>query len=233
MKRKKVILIISVSVVVVLALALVLVDLFCVKKYGVDPFLFLRKKVEIENISFQSDKDKDGICDLDDIVQGARKEVANKTKYRDGYFDGGYPPDSEGVCTDVVWRALKNAGYDFKTSIDKHIKENPEKYLNVKKQDTNIDFRRVKNQLVFLKDNALSLTTKVIPYDKENLKQWQRGDIVILEKYDHVAIISDKRRKDGVPYILHNANTYAKEEDALLRWSKKGIIIGHFRFPKD
>jgi len=229
MKRKKVVLVISVCATVVLAL--VLVDLWCVKKYNLDPIFFLKRKVNVENISFQSDKDKDGICDLDDIVEGARKEVANKTKYKDGYFAGGYPPDSEGVCTDVVWRAFKNAGYDFKTSIDNHIKENPEIYLNVKKQDTNIDFRRVKNQLVFFKSNALSLTTEVIPYDKENLKQWQRGDIVILGKYDHVAIISDKRRKDGVPYILHNASTYAKEEDALLRWSKKNLIIGHFRLP--
>ncbi|MDP4182013.1 MAG: DUF1287 domain-containing protein, partial [Bacillota bacterium] len=93
-----------------------------------NPFYFIKGSITVDNINFNSDKDKDGLNDLDDIVEGARKEIANKTKYKDAYYNGGYPPDSEGVCTDVIWRALKNAGYDFKKLIDKDINENLKDY---------------------------------------------------------------------------------------------------------
>ena len=36
-----------------------------------------------------------------------------------------------------------------------------------------------------------------------NLYQWQAGDIVTYDyPHEHIAIVSDKRGKDGVPYIL-------------------------------
>ena len=34
------------------------------------------------------------------------------------------PPDTEGVCTDVIWRAFKNAGYSLKDMVDEDIKNN-------------------------------------------------------------------------------------------------------------
>lgn len=200
-----------------------------------DAFFFLKGKVNIEKLKCEGDMDKDGITDMDDIVQGARKEVLNRTQYQSTYYEGGYPPASEGVCTDVIWRAFKNAGYDLKRSMDKDILEHTEDYKNgVKVPDPNIDFRRVKNQVVFFEKYAESLTRQVKPYDKKNLFQWQPGDIVVLNKSEHVAIVSDKRRKDGVPYIIHNASTIAvEEENILLKWSKSGRIIGHFRFPAE
>lgn len=87
------------------------------------PIISLRPPLKIEKIKFNSDKNKNGINDLDDIVKGARQEVINKTKYKDGYYSGGFPPSGEGVCTDVLWRALKCAGYDLKTAIDNDIKQ--------------------------------------------------------------------------------------------------------------
>lgn len=195
-----------------------------------NPFYFLKGRIQVQEITFSSDYNKNGISDQDDIVQGARKEVERKPKYKSAYYNGGYPPDTEGVCTDVIWRALENAGMDLKSSIDRDIKENLADYsASVSKADPNIDFRRVKNQYVYFKKFAQSLTTDVIPYDTNNLAQWQRGDIVVLQNGDHIAIISDVRRRDGVPLVLHNANTYAKEEDGLLRWYKNNKIIGHFR----
>ncbi len=218
-----------------IVLTLGFIALLCYNKIVyLDAFFFLKGKVTIEKIVCDGDMDKDGICDMDDIVQGARNEVFNKTKYQSTYYEGGYPPMWEGVCTDVVWRALKNAGYDLKSNMDKDILEHTEDYRNgVKAPDPNIDFRRVKNQIVFFEKYGESLTREVKPYDKNNLYQWQPGDIVVLNKTEHVAIVSDKRRKDGVPYIIHNASTFAvEEENILLKWSKSGRIIGHFRFPK-
>jgi len=198
-----------------------------------DPYYLIRPELKIEKIHVTSDKDGDGITDPDDILEGARKEIADKTKYRSEYYQGGFPPDDEGVCTDVIWRALKDAGYDLKTDIDEDIRENAEDYPRVNgSPDPNIDFRRVKNQHIFFKKYGLELTTEVIPYDAENLQQWQAGDIVVLERTDHIAIISDKRRKDGVPYIIHNANSRPKEQNLLMQWSEANHIIGHFRYPK-
>ncbi|MBS4537251.1 DUF1287 domain-containing protein [Clostridium sp. D2Q-11] len=196
-----------------------------------DPLYILRPRFKVENISTLKDRDNDGLNDIEDILQGARNEIKNKTVYRSGYYKGGYPPEDEGVCTDVIWRAYKNAGYDLKVSIDKDIKDSLEDYPRVNgKPDPNIDFRRVKNQHVFFNKYGKNLTLDVIPYDNENLKQWQPGDLVILKKPDHIAVISDKRRKDGVPYIIHNATDYPEEKNLLLRWSEEGKIIGHFRY---
>lgn len=211
--------------------------LVCIKKIDYKKPLYINKgqvEEKIEKIKFNSDKNNNGINDLDDILIGARQEVINKTKYKSAYYIGGYPPDTEGVCTDVIWRALKNAGYDLKAYIDNDIKNNLSDYAgSVKTRDANIDFRRVKNQYVFFKKFATSLTTDVIPNDKSNLLQWQGGDIVVLDNAEHIAIVSDKRRIDGVPFIIHNNYLSAKEEDYLMEWYNNKRIIGHFRFPKE
>lgn len=193
-----------------------------------------KNKVLVEKVIVNSDKDNDGILDLDDILQGAKIDADNKPIYKDAYYKGGFPPDNEGVCTDVIWRAFKNAGYDLKELVDNDIKENVADYFSgQEKPDPNIDFRRVRNLTVYFKRNSKILTTDIIPNDVNNLKEWQRGDIVVFDKpYAHIAIISDKRRDDGVPYIIHNSAPYTKENDMLIYWNENiSKITYHFRFP--
>jgi uncharacterized protein len=60
------------------------------------------------------DSNDNSIADPIDIVNSARKEVENRTYYKSAYYDGGYPPDDEGVCTDVIWRGLKRCWNHFK-----------------------------------------------------------------------------------------------------------------------
>jgi uncharacterized protein YijF (DUF1287 family) len=169
------------------------------------------------------------IYDTIGLVKGARKEVKNKTKYKSNYYDGGYPPKKEGVCTDVIWRAFKNIDINLKELIDKDIKDNTELYSRVNgKPDPNIDFRRVPNQLVFFQRYAESITTEINWEDEEILNQWQPGDIVIsLEPYEHVAIISDKSDSKGIPYIIHNTPPRASECPFIFN---EGEIVGHFRW---
>ena len=176
------------------------------------------------------DKNNNGTADCLDIVNAARKEAENETAYKDAYYRGGYPPDNEGVCTDVIWRGFKGMEVDFKPLVDKDIKENMADYPRVSgKPDVNIDFRRVKNLDIFFKRNALNLTTDLKPFDVENLKQWQPGDIVIIMKpYEHIAIISDKRSKNGVPYVIHNTSPHAVENESLAYWAP--YIHGHYRW---
>ena len=195
-------------------------------------YVYSQPTLEIPSIECPIDKDQDGIDDLKDIVEGAKAEVARKPVYKDGYYAGGYPPETEGVCTDVIWRAFRDAGYDLKAMIDEDIKENMELYPRVEgKSDPNIDFRRVQNLMVFFERHGQVLTTEVIPGDVENLSQWQPGDIVTFAlPLEHIAIISDRRRPDGVPFILHNSGPVASEEDRLLSW--RTPITGHYRFPR-
>lgn len=181
----------------------------------------------IETVKSENDFDGDGIDDFTDIVIGARLDAANKPKYHSAYYDGGYPPDEEGVCTDVVWRAFKNAGYSLKDMVDKDIEENVELYPRVEGvPDKNIDFRRVPNLKVFFDRHATSLTLD--PYD---IEEWQPGDIVIFgEQYVHIGIISDKRNSDGVPYLIHNGGQPVREENMLVKYTMWQPITGHYRF---
>ena len=190
----------------------------------------LPSRVKIETEYYGTDRNNNGKDDLLDIVEGARKEVDNKVPYLSNYYEGGYPPETEGVCTDVVWRALKNAGVNLKDDMDKDIAKNPEDYKEgIVKPDPNIDFRRVKNQKVYFKKYYEELTTEIDVDDVENLKEWQPGDIIVKRNEEHVAILSDRRGRNGVPYILHNAYNHATEDNYLLEWYRSGKIEGHYR----
>lgn len=192
----------------------------------------LGPSVEILPIACPIDKDGDGLDDLRDILAGAKAEVLRKPQYRSAYYQGGYPPESEGVCTDVVGRAFRDAGYDLRMLVDKDIREHPAKYPRIEGEiDSNIDFRRVPNLIVFFHRNAQELTLEIKPGDEENLQSWQAGDIVTYSlPHEHIAVVSDKRRSDGVPYILHNAGPVASETDQLESWPSP--MTGHYRFPR-
>ena len=178
----------------------------------------------IETVVSKTDYDNDGIDDYTDILQGAKIEAKNKPTYKSAYYSGGYPPANEGVCTDVIWRALKNAGYTLKDMVDKDIKENTDKYPRVAgKPDTNIDFRRVPNLKVYFERNHIVLTT-----DLRKIEEWQPGDIVIFGS-THIGIISDKRNKKGIPYLIHNGGQPIREEDFLETYDKYEPISGHYR----
>lgn len=169
------------------------------------------------------DKDGDGIDDQVDILEGAIAYVNTHPKYKSAYYAGGYPNDGYGVCTDVVAYALKAAGYDLMELLSADIAMHADMY-DIEVADKNIDFRRVKNLYVFFNLNAESLTP-----DIKDIKSWQGGDIVIFK--NHIAIVSDRRNLDGIPYVIHHANPFQKsyEEDIL---EKHDDIRGHYRWNK-
>jgi len=189
----------------------------------------LSKKITVKEKYIKVDRNQNNVADPLDIVNAARKEVKNRTLYKSAYYEGGYPPHSEGVCTDVIWRGLAGANINLKDLIDQDIYDHTSLYLRVEgNPDPNIDFRRVPNQNVFFQRFTESLTTELIPNDPENLAEWQPGDIVIyLEGTDHAGIISDKRTKDGIPYLIHNTPPFASE---IKLTSYKQPIVGHYRW---
>lgn len=187
-------------------------------------FYFLTRKTytnedfNIPNIKSNIDYDNDGIDDYTDIYLSALDYVKTKPKYKSKYYNGGFPNDNFGVCTDVVAFAFLNAGYNLRDLVDEDIRENMELY-NIDKPDKNIDFRRVKNLKIFFDRTATTLTNDVNEY-----MDFQKGDIVVFDK--HIAIISEKRNKKGIPYIIHNSGNLKYVEDALTRYN----IVGHYRW---
>ena len=181
---------------------------------------YTNKDFGIETYISLEDKDNDGIDDQTDIINNTRKYIKTKPKYQSKYYATGYPDDEYGVCTDVVAFSLKDAGYDLMELVYNHVKENRELY-DIDTIDKNIDFRRIVNLDVYFKNTAIVLTN-----DVNKIEEWQGGDIVVFKK--HIGIVSDKRNKNGVPFIIHHANPYQVhyEEDIL---EQRDDIIGHYR----
>lgn len=211
------------NIIIVICIIIILFILIFVL-YHKTKKVYYAKDFGIETIISKTDYDNDGIDDYTDILQGAKKEAKNKPKYKSAYYVGGYPPENEGVCTDVVWRALKNAGYSLKDMVDEDIANNVGEYPRVNgKPDPNIDFRRVPNLKVYFERNQIILTT-----DLSIIEEWQPGDIVIFGT-SHIGIISDKRNKQGIPYLIHNAGQPNREEDILKIYNEWNQITGHYR----
>lgn len=204
------------------------------------------RMIDMDNIGIQSDEDGDGINDQKDILLGAKKQLEVKAKniFLEGeretnYYQGGDPPPQLAICTDIVARAFKEAGFDLQKLVHRDISENFSVYplrkiWNQHVPDPNIDYRRIQNLEIFFKRNAKALTIDFNPINTENLNSWLPGDIVFFDMdkdgySDNVGIISDTTTRDGVPKVIYNyiEPGYTCEENIL----EKEIITGHFRFP--
>ncbi len=184
---------------------------------------YTARELGIEELSSPTDADGDGVDDWHDIMLGARDYIATDPHYKSQYYVGVYPDDGYGVCTDVVWQAFRAAGDELKDLVDADIAAYPGRYDNITTPDPNIDFRRVSNLDRFFRANALVLTC-----DFDDPAQWQPGDIVTFGSSDHIAICSDKRRIDGIPWIIHHGNSVedAVEADQIMR----SAVTGHYRW---
>lgn len=206
---------------------LLLIVYFILKNFGLIPEkAYDAQYFGIDVIKSEIDYNQNGIDDYTDILNGAREAGLKNPTYHSAYYSGGYPPEGEGVCTDVIWRALLNAGYNFKELIDEDIKNYTEDYSYIETIDSNIDFRRVYNIHVFLEKNTISLTTDIM-----KIEEFQPGDILVFSNDKHIGIVSDKRNKKGIPYLIHHTGSIANqmnhlEEDILSQYK----IIGHYRF---
>lgn len=173
-------------------------------------------------VDFRSsvDKDDDGVDDATDIVKSVRSYVATDPIYKSAYYAGGYPNDGHGVCTDVVAFGCRGAGYDLRDLVDEHIRNNRNLY-NIQYVDSNIDYRRVSNLLVFFRQNFIELTT-----DPTQIEQWKPGDILVMD--EHVGIVSDKRTVKGIPLVIHHTekDPHIREENLI---ETRTDIVAHFR----
>jgi uncharacterized protein YijF (DUF1287 family) len=171
------------------------------------------------------DQNGNGVDDYTDLVAGARIVAKEHPAYDDGYYQGGYPPDGKGACTDLVASAFKTAGYDLKAMVDADIAAHPADYPGVSAPDPNIDYRRTGTLDQFFKLHAVSLTTNVNVTD-----QWQQGDIVVFENTRHIGMVGDTRDAEGISYIIHNNRQSGPFEEDYLAHAKRYKVTGHYRF---
>ncbi|MDW7650691.1 MAG: DUF1287 domain-containing protein [Bacillota bacterium] len=178
------------------------------------------------------EKSPQELTTADLILLGARREVKDRVTYDAAYavisYPGGDVPADRGACTDVVIRALRHAGIDLQERIHEDMKDHFELYpqnWGLGAPDSNIDHRRVPNQMRYFERFGQALTLDV----RGHTDQWQWGDIVYWRFPDgrlHCGVISDRKNRKGIPLVIHNGGI-TREEDCLLRWE----IIGHYRYP--
>lgn len=207
------------NTVYVLLILLLIVVLYMLNEYKFfDQTIHKAEEFGFIDLISPNDYDQDGIDDYMDILISSRKYIKSKPKYKSKYYSGGYPDDRYGVCTDVVWNGLLGAGYRLKDLIDEDIKKNPSAYPTIENKDPNIDFRRVRNLRIFFERYFTVLTN-----DVTKVEEFQPGDIVVFS--NHIGILSDKRNRKGLPFLIHHDNAGARERNELDSYT----IIGHYR----
>jgi hypothetical protein len=151
------------------------------------------------------DHDGDGIVDPLDVLIGAKKLLFNHAHYIERYvsiqYPGGDVPRSEGVCSDTVIRALRNAGIDLQKEIHEDILRAPRSYPMVEKIDASINHRRVRTLLPWFVRHWKTLPrgTRYLP-----------GDVVFLDTFptregpDHLGVVSDRSGEGGLPLVINN-----------------------------
>lgn len=161
------------------------------------------------------------------MVDGAIKYLDTQPVY-DGskIYPGGVPNDGTGVCTDVIYYAAKAVGINLRTLVDEDRRADPGAYASSafpgEQPNPDIDYRRVRNLMVYFDRHAESLTK-----DTSDVAAWQPGDIVVW--HEHIAVISDRRNAAGLPYVLHHEGVEVGaryEKDA---FAERGEVLRHYR----
>ncbi|HLL20531.1 MAG TPA: DUF1287 domain-containing protein, partial [Kofleriaceae bacterium] len=183
------------------------------------------------------DRDKDGIPDPLDVLVGAKKTVKNADAYTEGYVSIPYPlgdvPREIGVCTDVIIRAVRNAGLDLQQALHEDIKRAKRAYPMVKGAgNPHIDQRRVATLLPYFKRHWEARSAAV----DDAADPLRPGDIVFMDTFprrsgpDHIGIISDVTGESGLPLVINNwTNGTVTAEMDLLTFVP---VLHRFRMPE-
>ncbi len=243
-------LIIIIILAIIFAITLSISQFTFKKVYGPPTALALLlprfRVINMDSVSIKTDYDSDGINDQKDILEGAKSQLKNPAAniFKNGnnetnYFNGGDPPAEIAICTDIVARAFREAGFDLSQLVNDDIAGNFGSYpLRINwgqtRPDKNIDYRRIQNLEVFFMRNAASYITVFNFSDTGNLDQWLPGDVVFFDMdrdgyTDNVGIISDFTTRKGIPKVIYNYIDpgYTVQKDIL----SSSSIKGHYRYP--
>lgn len=175
------------------------------------------------------DRDGDGIVDRLDVLLGAKKLLYNGARYLERYvaipYPGGDVPRTEGVCSDTVIRALRNAGLDLQREVHEDILRAPAAYPMVEKVDASINHRRARTLLPWFVRHWDTLPRGT---------RYRPGDVVFFDTFpqregpDHLGVVSDTVGKSGLPLVINNWTEGATDAEMdLLSWVP---VTHHFRW---
>jgi uncharacterized protein YijF (DUF1287 family) len=143
------------------------------------------------------DRDQDGIPNPLDIDLGAIKTTLDAALYDQSYmvldYPGGDVPREIGACTDVIVRALRNAGVDLQLELHEDIARAPRRYPMVERANSDIDHRRVRTILPWFRAHWTTLDPGEPP---------RPGDVVFMETIadrkgpDHIGVLGHRRGED-------------------------------------
>ena len=166
-----------------------------------------------------------------DIIIAARKQIGVTVSYDPEYrrleYPGGDVPKNTGVCTDVIIRALRiSHQIDLQKLVHEDMKRAFAKYPKIwglSRPDKNIDHRRVPNLQCFFKRKGYQIKTGKVGAD------FKAGDIVtcMVGNRPHIMLVSNRKLK-GVPLVIHNIGSGAKEDNSLLSFK----LTGQYRIYK-
>jgi uncharacterized protein YijF (DUF1287 family) len=165
-----------------------------------------------------TDSDGEGIADSLDILLGAKKAVLLHSEYRETApklaYPGGDVPPEVGVCTDVIVRALRNAGLDLQQLVFEDAGRAPKAYPGIRGRNTHLDHRRVRNLAVYFQRHWRPI---------RKVEELLPGDVILLDTFpsrpgpDHIGIVSDTLGRSRLPLIINAwTNGYRTEEMDLL-----------------
>ena len=177
------------------------------------------------------DRDGDGIPDPVDLLLGARKTVLNGSEYDGKYVKithrGGDVPREIGVCTDVIVRALRNAGLDLQEDLQEDRNRRPKAYPRMQQPNPSIDPRRVKNLSPWFAHHWKSRPVDVF-------EDYRPADVILMNTLpadgpDHIGIISDRLGRSGKPLVINNWTVgHTTAEMNLLDWVE---VTHRYRWP--
>jgi uncharacterized protein len=165
-----------------------------------------------------------------EFLRMAHSQIGVTTGYDGTYRVLNYPngdvPQSTGVCTDVVIRALRTIGLDLQKEVHEDMLSSfasyPKKW-GLHKPDPNIDHRRVPNLMTYFSRKGYALPIKL------DMAAFRAGDIVTWDlnaTQTHIGIVSDEKTPVlKRPKIIHNIGSGTQQEDVLFDWK----ITGHYR----
>jgi uncharacterized protein YijF (DUF1287 family) len=169
------------------------------------------------------------------ILKGAKKQLVEPSLYTPeagglislSYPDGDIKRDWA-VCTDIVIRALREAGIDLQALLYEDALSHPRWYHRwIKRPNYHIDHRRTRNLQIYFRFHST-----VLPRDKD----YQPGDIVTMDTgiangtvFDHIGILDDRLNLRGLPKVINIWTTGYRTASMDLLGNQYPTVVGHFR----
>ncbi len=183
-----------------------------------------------------------------EIIAAARTMTTLSTRYTMSYPRIAYPAGDidprEGLCCDVVVRALRAAGIDLQELVYEDYLTEPGPYRRARMGsfqgstasqgiiDKSWAHRRTALLDVFFSRKAITLPTK---FSRKEADKWQPGDIVIFKRNGwetwHIALVSDATAPRTAEPMLIDAWLTPGRVSETHPLTSYGTIGSHYRIP--